>query len=184
MDGGASGLALSRTVRTDGAADRFRSLMDSYLDTAYRRAAVLLGDRFEAEDAVHDAAIRAWRHWGQLRDDEHFEAWFSRVLVNVCRDRLSRRRRITAMEAITLRAEPGVVAVDDGSRLVGEQDRLRRLIATLDPDERVAVALRYEADLTVPAIAKLLGVPEGTVKSRLHRALSRLREAAGEAERA
>ena len=54
-------------------------------------------------------------------------------------------------------------------------DRLRRLLGSLSPDERIVVVLRYEADLTVPAIAALIGVAEGTVKSRLHHALARLR---------
>jgi RNA polymerase sigma-70 factor (ECF subfamily) len=55
-------------------------------------AAVILGDPVEAEDATHDAALRAWERWGSLRDPDRFDAWFGRIVVNECRDRLRRRR--------------------------------------------------------------------------------------------
>jgi RNA polymerase sigma-70 factor (ECF subfamily) len=156
-------------------ADAFRLLVGRSLDGAYRRAAVLLGNRFEAEDAVHDAAERAWRSWGSLRDPAQFEAWFGRILVNVCRDRLRRRRRVAvievreAVEATDQTAERHV----DG---LGERARMLDLLAALSADERIAIALRYEADLTVPEIARLIGEPLGTVKSRLHNALKKLRD--------
>ena len=73
-------------------ADEFGALTERHLDGAYRLATVILGDSMEAEDAVHDAAIAAWRSWSSLRDPERFEAWFSRIVVNACRDRLRSRR--------------------------------------------------------------------------------------------
>src|SRR5262249_11714456 len=78
--------------------------MAGALDEAYRRARVLLGNRVGAEDAGHDAAERAWRSWGSLRDEAQFDAWFSRILVNLCRDRLRRRRRVAFIE---IAATPG-----------------------------------------------------------------------------
>lgn len=156
-------------------ADAFRTLVGAALDDAYRRAAVLLGDRFEAEDAVHDAAEKAWRRWRDLRDPSRFDAWFGRILVNTCRDRLRARRRVRRIEVEADAASaPGS---SGGLDAVEGAERLRRTLEHLDADERIAIVLRYEADLTVPAIAALLGVPEGTVKSRLHRALGILRAA-------
>jgi RNA polymerase sigma-70 factor, ECF subfamily len=153
----------------------FRSLMGGALDDAYRRASVLLGDRFEAEDAVHDAAEKAWRGWRSLRDPARFDAWFGRILVNTCRDRLRSRRRVQQIEVPDdAGREPVAGAAPAGA---GEDGRLREALSTLSPDERIVVALRYEADLTVPSIAALVGVPEGTIKSRLHHAHRKLRTA-------
>lgn len=160
----------------DARSRQFRRLVDGALDGAYSRAAVILGDRFEAEDAVHDAAEKAWLHWGDLRSEDRFEAWFGRILVNTCRDRLRKRRRVRAIEVRDEVAEP---RQSPGLDAVDSRDRLRRALAGLSPDERIAVVLRYEADLTVPAIARMTGAPEGTIKSRLHHALRRLRDALG-----
>ena len=165
-----------RVIRqSDARAEAFRRLVGATLDRAYSRAAVLLADRFEAEDAVHDAAERAWRAWESLRDAKQFEPWFDRILVNVCRDRLRRRRRVMEVEL-----QPDANAVVDGRAgehvaRAADRDALVESLAALSVDERITVALRFEADLTIPAIARLTGAREGTVKSRLHGALRKLR---------
>lgn len=153
----------------------FRTLVDAALDDAYRRAAVLLANRIEAEDAVHDAAERAWRRWDSLRDAAHFDAWFGRILLNVCRDRLRRRRRVALIE---VRAD-GFDVVDGASAAalgrIHDRSRVLDALSVLSADERIAIVLRYEADLTVPSIAALTGAPEGTINARLHHGLRRLR---------
>ena len=189
MDGGAAGLSVTRSPASDATerarlatpeakAAAFRSLLDEHLDAVYVRATVLLGNRFEAEDAVHDAAERAWQRWSSLNDRERFEAWFGRILLNVCRDRLRRRRRVAVIETELVDGGDSPLATDTAQG-TAERDRVRRLLDALTADERIVVVLRFESDLTVPAIAALLGVPEGTVKSRLHRALNRLRATGG-----
>src|ERR1035437_6124179 len=65
------------------------------LDRAYRYATLILGDPADGEDATHDAALRAWHRFGELRDPTRFDAWFGRILVNACRDRLRGRRHTT-----------------------------------------------------------------------------------------
>lgn len=160
----------------------FRTLVDSALDDSYRRAAVLLANRVEAEDAVHDAAERAWRQFGSLRDPAQFEAWFGRILVNVCRDRLRRRRRVALVE---VRADASDVVDPSSSAALGRIDDRSRVLdamSGLSADERIAIVLRYEADLTVPAIATLTGAPEGTIKARLHHGLGKLRYRLGAEE--
>ena len=140
---------------------------------------MLLGDRFEAQDAVHDAAERAWRAWGSLRDPAQFEARFGRILVNECRDRLRRRRRVAVIE---VRTADGNDADDRSDRYVdraADRAQLLDVLAALSADERVAIVLRFEADLTVPEIARLTATREGTVKSRLHNALRKLRAGLG-----
>lgn len=162
-----------KVAREGERAAAFRNLVGGALDDAYRRATVLLGDRFEAEDAVHDAAEKAWRSWQDLREPARFEAWFGRILVNTCRDRLRSRRRVRRIEvAESAHSGPGIRDIEGASP---DSGWIRDALAGLRPDERIAVVLRFEADLTVPAIAAFLGVAEGTVKSRLHHALRKVR---------
>src|SRR4029079_17524153 len=83
----------SMTVAAGDPTATFARLLDRSLDRQYRLATAILGDPIEAEDAVHDAALVAWRGFGKLRDVDRFDAWFGRILVNGCRDRLRARRR-------------------------------------------------------------------------------------------
>jgi RNA polymerase sigma-70 factor (ECF subfamily) len=157
------------------AADSFGSFIDAHLDEAYRLATFLLGQRAEAEDAVHDAAILAWRHWTDRRDLDRTEAWFRRIVINACHDRTRGSRRIRAIDVgldIELAHHP---LGPDPADAVGERAWIVELLRHLSPDERTLLTLRFGLDLTVPAIAAALGVREGTVKSRLHRTLAVLR---------
>ncbi len=168
---------------TDDRAEAFRRLVDRQLDAAYRLAAVILNDRVEAEDAVHDAALVAWQRWDELRDPTRFEAWFRRILVNGCRDRLRARARHRVVDIGRELAESEHPRVADPTAATEARDAVGQALETLGPDDRLVVVLRFHADLTVPAIAAALGIPEGTVKSRLHHALGRLRVALEEADR-
>ena len=148
----------------------FAHLIDEALDRSYRIASVILGNSIDAEDATHDAVVLAWRSFAALRDPSRFDAWFQRILVNVCRDRLRKRRRqpVTELEVAGNRAAKDVLAgVDD--RLV-----LDRAFAKLSPEQAITVSLRFHADLPVDDIAVRMGVPAGTVKSRLHAAMAAL----------
>jgi RNA polymerase sigma-70 factor (ECF subfamily) len=143
------------------------------LDRAYRLAGLLLADGHEAEDAVQDALIVAWQSFDTLREAERFGAWFDRILVNGCRDRL-RRRNIIRFIPIDGELEP---AGRDPFVAFIERDALLAGLGGLTADERIVVVLRFWADLPLEGIAERLGWPIGTVKSRLHRALGRLRAA-------
>jgi RNA polymerase sigma-70 factor (ECF subfamily) len=159
----------------DAAAADFRALVDADLDASYRLAAVILRDPTEAEDAVHDAVVVAWRSWSQLRDPAAAPAWFRRILINGCRDRLRRRKRRSLLEILrppTLHEEP---TTPDPSLDSVARQALRATLLRLSPDERVVISLRFGEDMTVPAIAVAIGIPEGTVKSRLHSATLKLR---------
>jgi RNA polymerase sigma-70 factor (ECF subfamily) len=166
------------TVRSHApatAADGYRAFIEAHLDEAYRLATFLLGQRAEAEDAVHDAAISAWRHWTDRRDLDRTEAWFRRIVINACHDRHRGSRRIRAIDVgldIELAHHP---LGPDPADAVGERAGIVDLLRHLSPDERTLLTLRFGLDLTVPAIASVLGVREGTVKSRLHRTLAVLR---------
>ncbi len=152
-------------------------MADEHLDQAYRLARAILRDPAEAQDATHDAFVQAWRKWDTLRDQAKFEPWFDRILVNTCRNRLRSTRR----QATDISAEVAL-ATGDHTGHAEDRDVLGAAIASLSPDHQVVVALRYYRDLTVPDIATRLGVPLGTVQSRLHYALKRLHDAIDAAE--
>ena len=149
----------------------FEAIALSQLDPSYRLAALILRDPDEAEDATHDAYVQAFRNRRSLRDMDRFEAWFGRIVVNVCRDRLRRRRRQAVMDlSPDLRDERAEIAEPIGDRVA-----LESAFTRLSADHRIAIVLRYYLDLTVDQIADRVGVPAGTVKSRLHHAVSELR---------
>ena len=155
-------------------ANAFRLLAEGSLVDAYKLAGAILRDRVEAEDAVHDAFVVAWQKWPSLRDPARFDAWFRTIVVNVCREHLRRaaRRRTIDLDESAMTPAP-LPPVDVNDRLVIEQ-----ALARLGPDDRVILALRYYHDLKVEDLAAALDVPAGTVKSRLSRAIGRLRELA------
>ena len=144
------------------------ALIDRRVDSAYRLARAILLDDTEAEDVVQDAALTAWRQRATLRDPGRFEAWFDRIVVNAARDRLRRRKRLREItETMTPRHAPAALT-DDGPDIDAALD-------ALDVDHRVVVLLRYWQDRSIEDIASRLGIPAGTVKSRLHYALRDLR---------
>jgi RNA polymerase sigma-70 factor (ECF subfamily) len=165
---------IERATAADARRAAFEALADAELDGAYRLAGVILGDRWQAEDATHDAVVQAWLRFGSLRDRDRFGAWFQRILVNVCRDRMRQRARRPI--AVGGDVDP---AVADEANAIDDRLALDRAFADLSPDHRLTLVLRYYADLPVDKIASLLGVPAGTVKSRIHVAVGRMREALG-----
>jgi len=176
MNGGLSeGMRALEPVTGIGEQDSgeaFRRLSARQVQSAYRLAFAILGDDLEAEDAAQDAFTSAWRQRATLRDPDRFEAWFARILVNVCRDRLRKRARIRRLPA-TMEEERHV----DPAQATLDRDVLGRALAALDPDFRIVVILRFWIDLSVDDIAERLGIPAGTVKSRLHSSMRQLRAA-------
>ncbi len=160
-------------MHVDKTAERTAALVrlaDEHLDAAYRLARAILRDESDAQDATHDALVQASRKWAGLRDPSRFDRWFDRILINICRDRL---RRASRWEARDISNEIALAAGDQFGE-ADDRDVLRRAIATLSPDHRVVVALRYYRDLRVEDIATQLGIRAGTVRSRLHYALKHL----------
>ena len=156
----------------------FAQLVDRDLDRAYRLAGVILGSAADAEDATHDAVVHAWRSFAGLRDASHFDAWFQRILVNVCRDRLRKRRRTPVTEL----AMAGSRVTPDWSSGVEDRLVLDRAFERLSPEQAITVVLRFQADLTLEGVATRMDIPVGTVKSRLHSALVALERALTGAE--
>ena len=154
------------------------------LHRAYRFATLMLGDRREAEDAAHDAALIAWQRFSELREQARIDAWFGRILVNVCRDRLRARRRalvvIATVDPVTARGSSGP---DDPADGLARRQAMASALRALSAEHREVIVLRYYLDLTVDQVAARTGARAGTVKSRLHYALRELRAAFDSASR-
>lgn len=149
----------------------FMRLADVALLGSYRTAAYVLGDRGEAEDAVQEALVLAWRAWPRLRDRTRFEAWFDRILVNVCYERLRGRKR-APHEALS--PDTAVADTDPFASAIA-RDALGQALRGLTAEQRIVVVLRYWRDLSIEEIAERVRIPSGTVRSRLHYALRALR---------
>ncbi|HTK44290.1 MAG TPA: sigma-70 family RNA polymerase sigma factor [Patescibacteria group bacterium] len=165
--------------QADDRAAAFTRLAERHLDASYRLARAILRDPGEAQDATHDAYVQAWRKWSTLRDPDRFGAWFDRILVNTCRNRLQRSTRWQARDI----SSEVVAAHGDPFGQTLDRDVIGVALRTLSPDHQIVVALRYYLDLPVDGIAARLGIPPGTVQSRLHYAIERLQGAIDSADR-
>jgi RNA polymerase sigma-70 factor (ECF subfamily) len=144
-------------------------LIDGRVAEGYRLARAILLDDDEAEDAVQDACLNAWLKRSSLRERDRFDAWFDRILVNGCRDRLRRRKRLREITP-TLESRARLAA-----QAPPTEQSLDMGFEALDADHRVVVLMRFWQDRTIDDIAARLDIPTGTVKSRLHYALRTMR---------
>ena len=156
---------ISRAASGDEAA--FETLIRPELQPAYRLAVVLLDDPTAAEDALQEATFKAWRHLGRLRPGTELRPWFLTVVANQCRSERRRRwwrvlRGLERWEAAA--SEPDVAGWDVEQALLG-----------LSPEDRAAVFLRFYEDLALQEVARVLGISTTAARSRVHRALRRLR---------
>jgi RNA polymerase sigma-70 factor (ECF subfamily) len=150
----------SALANTEGssAAERVMRLADGELDRAYRLAGLILGNENEAQDATQDALLRAWRAAASLRDPAGFQAWFDKILVNVCRDYLKRRGKI---RFVVMDDAVSTGASGDPFARVLDRDEATRAIASLDDDHRIVIVLHYWADLTLEGVAERVGWQSG-----------------------
>jgi RNA polymerase sigma-70 factor, ECF subfamily len=137
-------------------------------------ARLILHDETAAEDATQEALVAAWRHIRGLRDPERFEAWLHRLLVNACH-REAHRDRSRSSREIHLPAFDAAEQDQTGRML--DRDQLERGFRRLDVDHRAVIVLYYYVGLRPEEAADVLGLPPGTVRSRLHRAMQQMRAA-------
>jgi RNA polymerase sigma-70 factor (ECF subfamily) len=154
-----------------GDATAFSMLVRDETPAAYRLALSIVRSPSEAEDAVQEAFLRAWRDIGGLREADLWPAWFRRLTVRSALDQARRRNRVREIDLELTADLPGIEpSLNPADRL-----ELMRAFDRFAPDDRTILSLRFFADLEVSDVAAALGIPLGTAKSRLHRALGRLR---------
>lgn len=158
----------------DGDDVAFAELIDLDGNLCYAIAFRILRDTERAQDAVQQAFLLAWRDLPRLRDPERFGPWLHRLLINACYEESRRRRRWKTRITVLPVDGPGgpdpMVSVDD-------RDALDRAFERLSPQHRVVFVLHHHAGHPLAEIADIVGVPVGTVKSRLHYATRTLRAA-------
>ena len=169
-----------RAQRGDEAA--FEELVVTYQGIAFRTAYLLARDAADAEEAAQDAFVKAYRSLGRFRPGSPFRPWLLAIVANEARNR---RRSAGRRAALALRAREedrlgDAAPSPEAALLAGEgRERLLRSVESLRDEERDVIACRYLLELSEEETATALGLPRGTVKSRTHRALERLREAIG-----
>ena len=164
--------AVVRRVR-EGDVEAFGILVDRYHDRYARYAVHMMGNREDAEEALQDAFVRAFRSLDQYEERERFGAWLYRILVNQCRNALERRKREAAAFPDI---DPETVALPAaGEEEETARERLRELLIALPAVQREALLLKYTEDMTFDEMAAVTGVGVSALKMRVRRAIERLR---------
>jgi RNA polymerase sigma-70 factor (ECF subfamily) len=159
-----------------GDRDAFRMLVEPSIRGALSLATIVTGSPADGADAVQDALLSAWRGLSGLRDADAFPAWFRRHVVRASMRTASRRGRVLELDV----DQPD--APDALERAVAQRT-LARAFDRLRPDDRLLLTLHHYLGLPVAETAGHLGIPTGTVKSRVHAAMDRLRAAYDAEER-
>jgi RNA polymerase sigma-70 factor (ECF subfamily) len=168
-------LALDDLIERARAGDReaFGTLAAAAVDRLYSVAVRVLSNREDAEDAVQSALVDAWRDLPKLRDPQRFDAWLYRLLIRSCYEHAGRRRRFSA-QVRELHLEP---AGADSSAALADRDEIDRAFRRLPLEQRAVVVLHHYRSLSLKETADVLGIAEGTARSRFHYALKTLRAA-------
>lgn len=158
-----------------GDAEAFARLVGAFEPELRLLAFRLLRDRDRVDDVVQDVFLRAYRGLPRFRGDASVRTWLHRITTNVCLDALRRRRPIESLDDVGRPDQPAP-GLDPAER-ASIRDQLAAAMATLPPDQRTIVVLVDVEDADYGAVSRLLGIPTGTVASRLNRARRRLRGA-------
>lgn len=166
----------------------FRELLESYRDRVFNITYRMLGNRAEAEDVAQEVFITVFKTIDQFREESKFSTWLYRVAVNHCKNRIKylARRHDRDRDELDENSQPANGAVSAHLLRTPQPDRalegvqmeviLQKAIESLDDDHRIVVVLRDVEDLSIEEICEITGLPDGTVKSRLHRARLALRK--------
>jgi RNA polymerase sigma factor (sigma-70 family) len=158
-----------------GDLDAFSALTVGRTNRLYQAARLILRDGALAEDVVQDSLVRAWQDIRGLRDPDRFDAWLHRLLVRACYRVAARQRQRARIEVDVVdvsRPEPTNLASE-----VETRDLLARGFERLTADQRTVIVLHHYLGFTLAESAEVLGIPLGTMQSRLFRALRTMRAA-------
>ena len=158
--------------------DAFEELTRVAIRRLYVVARLILRDDLKAEDAIQEALTAAWRRLPGLRDPDRFGPWLHRLLVNAC---YREARRSGRRQSIEVHIDP-LVLPDAGGPAdtvaeLANRDQVERGFRRLDVDQRTVLVMHYYLGFSLDEAAEVLGVPPGTVRSRLHRAIEAMRAA-------
>ena len=149
-----------------GDGEAFVSLVKQYEDVLYRTASRLLNNDDDVADAMQDTIISAYEKLHTLKNDEYFNTWICKILINKCNSLLNKNKNISVIDENLL-----IQKIDDEFQKIELEDALN----SLNEVYKLALILYYIVGLNVKEISEFLKEPEGTIKSRLSRAKSILR---------
>lgn len=155
-----------------GEHDAFSELVRIGLDQLYVTARLILRDSELAEDAVQEALVAAWRDLSGLRDPDRFGAWLRSLLVRACYREARKVRRRRQIDAL---APPLGDSMGDPGTHLADRDQVERVFLTLAPEQRALLVLHFYQGLPLSETAEALGLPLGTVKTRLYRTTAQMR---------
>jgi RNA polymerase sigma-70 factor (ECF subfamily) len=161
---------LNRAIKGDSEA--FASLVELYQTPVYHLCYRMMGDSGEAEDAAQETFLRAYQNMKRYDRQRSFITWLLSIAAHYCIDQIRRRRApIVPLDVLPDEAVPDAMPGPEGlSTTRDSQNRMRALLASLNPQDRAAIILRYWYDLSEEEIAGSLSLTVSAVKSRLHRA--------------
>lgn len=162
--------------------DAYGQLVLRYQDLAVRTAYVVAGDASEAEDAAQEAFVKAHQALGSFRAGAPFRPWLLRIVANEARNRRrsASRRLNLAVRVAEDRPSPDAAPSVEAAVLAREQSQaLAAAVSALGEDDRLVIAYRFFFEMSEAETADALGIPRGTAKSRLSRAMGRLRTSFG-----
>jgi len=162
-----------------GDLDAYETLVRQYQTLAFRTAWLITGSAADAEEVAQDAFVKAFYALERFRLADPFRPWFLRIVANEARNRRKAlgRRAALGLRAGALAPVDAPLSPEAASLAAAERDALLRALNTLRDDDRAVIACRFFLDLSEAETATVLHCPRGTVKSRLSRALGRLRTA-------
>lgn len=147
----------------------FDAIIGPWIEPGYRLAVAMLRDPVEAQDAVQEATVKAWRSLERLRDSNQARAWFLSIVANQCRSTM--RRRWWSVVRVPSRDTAGPDPEEPAVQYLDLDRAMRRL----SPDDRAILHLHYFLDLPMEEVARVLGISPGAAKTRIYRAAHRLR---------
>jgi RNA polymerase sigma-70 factor (ECF subfamily) len=172
VEGSMSDRAIVQQVLA-GDVEAFSQIVDRHYPRCARIALRIVGNREDAEEAIQDAFLRAFKALDDYEDRERFSAWLTRILVNQCRTVLARtKRRDAVFLDLDVRQLDFAVDAEEGD---GPWPELDRVLDRLPADQREAIVLKYADDLTYQEMSRITGAGESALKMRVQRAFARLR---------
>ncbi|MEM8952429.1 MAG: sigma-70 family RNA polymerase sigma factor [Pseudomonadota bacterium] len=177
---------LRRVSETPPPRETFEDLVKPLLDSLYRTAFRMVEDRLVAEELVQEACLKAYAQFERYEDGTNFKAWIFRILSNLCIDQIRRRAGATFVPIDSLPKSVGATALlapsaNPEATTIGRNvgGVVAKALSSLRPELRVVVMLILVEEMTYAEAAESLGLPVGTVRSRLHRARAELQDKLG-----
>ena len=152
---------------------KFTAYYAQYYNEFFRYACYFLGNREDAEDAVSDALVSAFRNFDSLRSEEKFKQWFMKILQNICKTMLKNRSK----KPMSVDEDPDDIRFASTDTDCDGKTDIQKALGILKPEDKSLILLSVEGGYSSDEIAEIMSMSAGNVRVRIHRAYAKLREA-------